>query len=183
MAHRTKEEKIALADKICEQYESDVVTIESCCNAFGISESIFSLWVKEIGEIGERYKASKHKQECFQKQRIRQKAKTSLEKMVEGYEYEEVTTEGREVNGKFQAVKQVKKTIKVQPVSNLIIFALTNSNKENDNEFHHVNKQVHTGGVSKDGEDLPIQVESKLSTDLLEQMLQQLNDTRSTDTK
>jgi hypothetical protein len=172
MAVRTKEEKIALADKICEQYESDVVTIESCCEAFNLSVSQFYEWQKEIREIGERYKAAKHKQECFQKQRIRQKAKTSLEKMVEGYDYEEVTTEGREVNGKFQAVKQVKKTIKVQPVSNLIIFALTNSNKENDNEFHHVNKQVHTGGVDENGKDKAIEVKSTLSP---EQVLLLLN--------
>jgi len=57
----TFEEKTAFVERVCELYETQHATVESCCEAVGISVRSFSLWVSQFAEFTERYKKAKAK--------------------------------------------------------------------------------------------------------------------------
>lgn len=83
----TEEEKILLAQRVCDLYESQWATIESICKEVGIGVSTFRLWAVQIGEIGEMYKKAKTKsEEHYFEERLKPRVMRSLEKLVEGFD-------------------------------------------------------------------------------------------------
>lgn len=134
-AERTTEERRELANVICELYESDNVTIESCCSENGISVRTFRNWVDQDSEIAARFKNAKQKHSKNGKERIKEKAVDALERLVVGYWVEE--TETVELYGKTGdlAGRQIKtKKRYVGPNPTAVIFTLKNADPENWNE-------------------------------------------------
>lgn len=91
---RTDKEKIVLSEKVCELYETQNATIESCCEAVGISDGSFRLWCRQIAEIGERYKKAKEvfEQQYFE-ERLKPRLMTAMERLITEMEDEKVVVE------------------------------------------------------------------------------------------
>ena len=90
----TEKEKVALSEKVCELYETQNATIESCCEAVGISDGSFRLWCKQINEIGERYKKAKEVFEAhYFEERLKPKLMTAMERLITDMEDEKHVTE------------------------------------------------------------------------------------------
>jgi len=90
MKHHTPEEKAALVQMICELYESQNATIESCCEASGISEPTFRLWMSQNTEFKERYKKAKEVQEDnYWEDIIKPLQKRALQKHLEAQTMED----------------------------------------------------------------------------------------------
>jgi hypothetical protein len=132
---RTQADKIRIAQDICEAYALGNVTIESCCGEFGITFRTLFNWAEEISEISDIYKKAKETHSRANKDGIREKALTSLEKMILGFHVEEEETEEM-TNAKGKVVmKKVKKKKKfISPNVTAIIFALKNADPLHWNE-------------------------------------------------
>lgn len=150
------EDRIKLALSICEQYASGLHTIASCCVAASVPERTFYYWCDEIAEIAEAYK--KAKLSCAQvfKGSLKEKARTSLEKLVEGYEYTEVKHEDviDFETGIKLGVKTVTTHKQFAPNPTAVIFALTNTDPENFK--HQSNMDVSSNGEKITGATITI---------------------------
>lgn len=117
-----------LADRICELVATGDHTVEDVCKQVGISESIFYKWKSEKLEFLESLKkAQDTRLDSFAKM-----AKSGLAKLLDIYEFEEVTTEwveGKDGKPKIKFQKKVKKAI--MPNAAAVIFTLTNRDPEN----------------------------------------------------
>lgn len=132
-------EKTETVIRICEEYARGENTIDSICKAYGVPYSTFYGWVTEgepgyIEGIENHYKKAKSKSDQIYMDRLSRKAKTALEKRVEGYETEEKVQETDiiERDGRvIQVPKKLKLTKKtVGPDTTAIIFALKNTDPE-----------------------------------------------------
>lgn len=90
----TEEEKISLAKQVCEVYESQRCTLESACEIVGIPVRTFHFWNAQIAEIAETYKKAKESaDEFYWNELLKPKLKTSLQKLVEGFDEEQEVEE------------------------------------------------------------------------------------------
>jgi hypothetical protein len=126
------EQKRELVERVCELYESQNATVESCCESAGISDRTFNLWVAQNAGFAERYKKAKEKQDAHYWQNIiKPLAKTSLQRLLEGEETEDVEVKELAFNGvptknaegEVNTAKTVKRG-KTQPNPTTVIFAL-----------------------------------------------------------
>lgn len=63
--HTAIEDRQAIVERICELYESQNSTIASCCEACGITDRVFYLWLAQNSEFSDLYKKAKKKQLDF----------------------------------------------------------------------------------------------------------------------
>lgn len=84
------EERADIVERVCQLYESQNSTIESCCDAVGISRPSFNLWCAQFSEFGERYKKAKTKADDFWFEEVlRPKAMRASELLLDEREIEE----------------------------------------------------------------------------------------------
>ena len=121
----TQEERADIVERVCALYESQNATIESCCDAIGISRPSFSLWCAQFSEFSERYKKAKVKQkEFYWEEVIRPLADTGLQRLLKGEVKEETKSEGTQANdGSFIVSKKVVTTSEILPNASVVIFA------------------------------------------------------------
>lgn len=136
-----------IIEKICAFIVEDDYTIEELCTMAGISRETYNVWKNDKSDFSDAIKkANEQRLEVF-----KQAARKGLRTLLEGKEFEEVTTEYKEVkttNEAGQVVykprmvsqKKVKKFIQPNPTS--VIFALKNVDSDN---FKDIIKQEHTG--------------------------------------
>lgn len=75
------EQKIKIGFSICEMYESQQLTIESCADANGVTYRTFRLWCVQLSELSERYKKAKENQEAdFWENVVRPLSKRAIER-------------------------------------------------------------------------------------------------------
>jgi transposase-like protein len=148
-----REERLEKGLAICEMYKNNNFTIESVCAEYGIDFTTFRNWAIELQELKDAYRAAKKGNEIMSKERIRVKAISNLEKLVNGWEYDEVIKEVID-NGGIKRQRITTKTVKVAPNPTAVIFALTNSNNTDDTNYLH--KQAVTGGSDENGNDKPV---------------------------
>lgn len=126
------EQKIEIARKVCEMYATDRYTIMACLNANGIeSATTWKAWQEEIGEIAELYKGAVAEKETTYKANLKERARTMLEKHLDGYTVELEETEGEaytdlDGNPKMRITRRKKKQIYVRPSIQAAVFVLTN---------------------------------------------------------
>lgn len=130
MKHHTEEEKLKVVQDICRQYSEGSFTISSCCSAQGISDRTFYYWCEESSEIAGLYKKAQDACAEVYKGQLREKARTSLDKLVEGYTVTEVRHEKTDSDG-FLIDKTVTITKHIAPNPTAVIFALTNADPTN----------------------------------------------------
>ena len=128
----TEAEKIALSKKICEIYETQNCTIESACEAVGITSRSFYFWAAQISEISETYKKAKSKsEEHFFEERLKPKLMRSIERLIsEREEEKEVIEELAHQGLKTGDVRSVKTKSKADPNVTAVIFAMKGLFKE-----------------------------------------------------
>lgn len=135
MAQRTTKEKIALSKKICDDYGSNNVTIDSVCEQHGISGRTFLLWCDAITEVSELYKIAKEKNSKVHKIAMREKALNGLQRFLTGWNVEESETEEiKNGKGKVVMTKTKKKNKFIPPSTTAVIFALKNIDPTQWNE-------------------------------------------------
>jgi hypothetical protein len=80
----TEEQRAEIVERICLLYESQNATIASCCQACGITDRTFLLWVAADSALSERYKKAKSVQDDnYWESIIKPLAKTALQKHLE----------------------------------------------------------------------------------------------------
>lgn len=135
MAQRTTKDKIALSKKICDDYGSNNVTIDSVCEQHGISGRTFLLWCDAITEVSELYKKAKEKNSKVHKIAMREKALNGLQRFLTGWNVEESETEEiKNGKGKVVMTKTKKKNKFIPPSTTAVIFALKNIDPTQWNE-------------------------------------------------
>lgn len=86
----SEEEKAEIVENICQFYESQNCTLESACEAAGISVRSFLLWRTQSTDFAERFKKARTVQrEDYWENVIQPKAASALQRLLEGEEYVE----------------------------------------------------------------------------------------------
>jgi len=118
------EERGEVVERICLLYESQHATLESCCQAVGITSRTFHLWIGENSQFSARYKKAKERaDEFYWEAVIAPKAKTALETLLERNTRAEKKSErGENATGSFS--KDTDAEIEVLPNVTAAIFAL-----------------------------------------------------------
>ncbi len=158
-------QKIEKAKRICEKYALGTYTLLSCCESEGISDNTFRKWCNDISDISDSFKNAQTAADNQYKKELKEKAKTALTKLIEGFESVESFQEGvPDKKGKITTTKVTTKKRFIGPNPIAVIFALTNVDSEN---FKHKNETAVTG---------KIQVENvaKLTDEELEAQIKEL---------
>jgi hypothetical protein len=119
-----------ITDKICGLFESDSYTVKEICEICDITETTYYEWINTKVEFSESIKRAK---EVYVSKRLKECEK-SLNKLTEGYEYEEVTTEFKRIKlNDIETPIEIVKTVKKHIAPNLgaIIHYQTNKDPEN----------------------------------------------------
>jgi hypothetical protein len=118
----TDDQKEKVVERVCEMYESQNATIESCCQVAGISSRVFNLWCAKNSDFAERYKKAKEVQDKrYWEEIIKPLAKTALQKHLEV----EFSEEERDVVYEGVKTGEIQKTKKfILPNPTISIFAL-----------------------------------------------------------
>lgn len=132
---------------ICSEYAAGQHTIDSCCRNQGVAYRTFNGWLKSNTTLADLYKMAKEDADRAYRGELKLKCATSLMKLIEGYDTEEVhqegepiyDTEGNQVGMKTSKVKRVKK--RVQPNVTAIIFALKSIDPDT---YKHNEVQIET---------------------------------------
>lgn len=160
--HYSDEEKLEVARKVCDLYASQNATLESCCEACGISDRIFLYWRHTNEEVAEIYKKARSTSDEIFFDRLMPKTMTALEKLIDGMEYtQKKTEEGVGANGPIS--KEVLTEMKVLPNATAVIFAAKGLWPE---KFAERQKVEHSGAIGS-GIDV-----SKLSVEEKRQMIE-----------
>jgi len=81
-------EKIEIAKVICQFYETDDHTLEECCQAVGVNSRTFFKWRADLPEISEIYLQADKEKETIYRHKLRQRARTNAERLMDGYTVE-----------------------------------------------------------------------------------------------
>lgn len=122
----TQDQKTYIVERVCELYESQNATIESCCEQVGIPRTTFSLWCAQFVEFGERYKKAKlTAEENWFENILKPKALRATELLLEEREIEETKTEELAHQGlKTGDSRTITTRTKQQPNATTAIFAM-----------------------------------------------------------
>jgi hypothetical protein len=121
--HLTQDERIDLVKKICDLYASEGGTIESTCEACGLSVNTFYLWTCKYTELKDIYKKAKELSDEVFLEKLRPRAQKSLIRLIEGETYTKTKQEsGVNATGSFG--KTVTEEVLVLPNPTSVIFAL-----------------------------------------------------------
>lgn len=119
--HHTDVEKLEVARKVCDLYGSQNATMESCCEACGITDRTFRLWAAQFSEISELYKAARIKADETFFDMLQPKVKHALERLVNGHTYTETKIEKGEMpTGLVDKTTEVN--VIIQPNPSAVIF-------------------------------------------------------------
>ena len=123
MAKYSKDMIQACADWVRENGLIDYggATLTDFCKAMSIDNMSYYRWLSK-SEFSEAIKKAK---EQF-RNRLEKEIVKSLANAAKGYDYDQITTEYTDVNGKPKIKKQVKKTVHIEPNVAASIFLLTN---------------------------------------------------------
>lgn len=132
---RSDDEKFELVKRICDHYTNHNQTIESVCEAHGISQRTFTGWCNDNSDFAELYKKAKEFGTQCRKDLLREKAVSGIELLIQGFhttetEVDEMFDKRGNLIGK--RVKTKKRFIAPNPTA--IIFALKNCDPKNWND-------------------------------------------------
>lgn len=128
--HHKPEQKIKIAQKICDTYSKGDVTLLSCVEAQGIKESTWLIWRSENKEINALYDEAKRKVKDYRRKELKKCALNALQKLIEGHKEDELhqevepifDDEGHEIGTKTIKMKRVNKYF--PPNASAVMFAL-----------------------------------------------------------
>ena len=101
-----EEQKKEIVTSVCAMYESQYCTIESCCEACGISIRGFRLWLAQNAEYAEIYNKSKERStSLFWEELVKPKSETAFIRHLDNYAQVSVKEEKGESDGKRRDIK------------------------------------------------------------------------------
>lgn len=163
-----------ITEKICNLIETEDLIIKEICKRVGIGESTYFEWQNDHPEFAESIKKAQEKRLEF----FKQSARNGLAFLLNGKEFEEVTTEYVEgkpdadgnTKPKIKLQRKVKKFIPPNPTS--VIFAL--KSLDNDHFFDIVRQELtgKNGGAIKLAADHGDIDYTKLSDEALREIAQ-----------
>jgi hypothetical protein len=154
----TDEQKLEIAKRVCDLYESQGATIESCCEACGISARTFYYWKSCFAEIAEMYKKASEKSDEIFWEVLKPKVKRALERLVEGER--KVETKKELGSGPLGATeKETVTESEILPNSTVAIFAAKGLYPD---KFADRSKVEHSGEIKTDFMQLPLEKRLKI---------------------
>ena len=130
------EEKIKIAKLICELYATNEYSLEECCKATAIDSKTFFNWRREFPEIAELYLDAEGKNETIYMHKLRERGRTNVERLLEGYTVElvdreigTITDEAGNVINKMNKIK--KRQVFIRPSVKLTETVLYNTDPRN----------------------------------------------------
>jgi len=127
------EDKISIAQKVCDCYATNQYTFLSCIQQNGVrSESTWRNWL-EIEEIEDLYNKAKFEKQATYHANLVEKASSALERHLEGWTKEVVETKGipnQDTKGEIKITEIRRKEIYQRPSLQAAIFVLTNLDGE-----------------------------------------------------
>lgn len=137
--HLSEEEKRDKMQQICELYESQRATIESCCEAAGVSPRTFYLWRAQSAEFAEMYKKARISQEgYFWQDVIHPLAERALERLLRGERKVESKEEGEQNGDTFVVKKRTKTETEILPNAAVTIFTMKGLYPDKFPERHEI---------------------------------------------
>ena len=131
-----------IVSRICEMWEDGSYTIKDICNTTGVSETTFFRWKEEKRDFWESLKKAEERRY----KNLRNLALGGLRKLLQGYEYDEVVKELKNVDGQDKLIETKRITKRVSPNPTSVIFTLKNQDSDNFKDRHEVD--VTTKGES-----------------------------------
>lgn len=140
----SKEEKIRIAQEVCELYATDQYTLEECLAQAGIrSDSTWYKWRSEIEEIEKLYEDAKIQKAENYRINLVGRARTTLERYLDGFTVELNEQEGHiDEKGNLRIDKVKQKKVYVKPSMRAVEFVLTNMDGKNFTRFPEPTKAV-----------------------------------------
>lgn len=138
-----------LADEICEKIAAGEHKIPDICKQVGINKATFYHWKKTKSDFLEDIKSAEKSQLVA----FKDMARSGLAVLLEGEDYEEVTTEYiQDPKKSKELIIKSKKVIKKRraPNSAAVIYALSNVDKENFKNFTQVDHTTKGKPISTD---------------------------------
>mgnify|MGYP003511604530 FL=1 len=124
----TQEQKAEIVERVCELYESQQATVESCCEAVGVSYRAFHLWASQYADFAERYKKAKETKEVdYWENIIKPLQKRALQKHLEVeqmHEQSEVVYQGVKAKDESNNPILQHSTKDVLPNPSVLIFSM-----------------------------------------------------------
>lgn len=122
-AHPTQEERVERFKNALDKM-LDGATIASAAESESFSERSFYDWLGKYSDFAELYKKHRKEENARYKGRIRKKAKSLLERRLEGQQITEIKKEGVQKKGQiaYSKVTELKKTVYASATE--VIFAL-----------------------------------------------------------
>ena len=141
-------EKREIARAIFKQYAKGLNSLESCAKAHKVAIRTVYLWCAEDAEIARMKKNADDELKCPNLDELKVKARISLNRLVEGYDYEEKTVDVEtDPAGHIKTQKVRKITKHCSPDTTAVIFALKNADPENFNRGpNDLSANLITGG-------------------------------------
>ena len=137
----TEEQKIVIAECVCNLYQTDRYSLETCLSAVGIkSDGTWYKWCDEIEEIEALYQEATKKKDRIYRGRLKERGRTSLERGIEGYtitlteqvyQWQEIAQEQGPPKLEQVLVAEKKKQVYVKPSPTLIQYVLNNLDSAN----------------------------------------------------
>lgn len=137
------EDKIMIAESICNLYATDKYTMKELLLAHGIkAESTWVFWRQELNIINTLYKNAIEKKEKVYYTKLKERAKTALERRIDG---ELITLEtrrykvpknakGEEMEGVQMELEKTEREVYIPPSDTAIQIALYNHDAKNFNK-------------------------------------------------
>ena len=151
----TLEEKRKKLEAILSVYSTQCVTIESACKNVGVGVRTSTEWCSDNAEFAELYKIAQTEHDKLYKERLKEKGRNSLEKMIEGYTVTIRRKEGILVgdgpDGKKVMVQKVVETEEhIKPSVPAIIFSLTNVDSVNFTNRYRSGENTGSAEIAED---------------------------------
>jgi len=152
------EEKIKIAELVCEMYKTDEYTLADCLGHCGIKgKATWYSWMVEIEPIKLLYQQSQRAKDLQYRHELKNRARTMAEKLVEGYTMEVKEREaqpGFDDKGKpiLKTTKVKTKTVFVKPSAAVVLKVLYNMDAVNFQEHpkpdEKINEEVNIPPIS-----------------------------------
>lgn len=124
-----------LVQRICELFATGEHSVASVCEQVGLAESTFYKWKEEKSEFSESLK----KADVLRLSAFKNMARSGLAKMLDVYEYDEMSRSySVDKNGKRRVKFEKATRRKVMPNATAVIFTLKNLDPENFKEKQEI---------------------------------------------
>lgn len=148
----TKRQKIKLAKEVCELYQTDQYTLESCLHQVGIrSDSTWYKWTADLEEVADLFNKAKKEKTTRYRAGLVERARTTLERYLDGFTVEIVEEEGMAIGGgngeapQIQTTRIKRKQKYIRPSVGAAMYVLNNMDGRNFSK----NPEPHKAGNEK----------------------------------